>query len=127
MLQKISAIAAECFRRPGYTSVWSTSAGKYVCSKEPEYREAVRQQSRASLPPINPAFKLVFVTAAGGTLLFALICLGIHALFGEQMPKATEKLADGFFSMVQIGFGAIVGLLGGKVLHGNVEAPEGKR
>jgi hypothetical protein len=113
-------VALECVKRPGHTSVWSKSAGKYVC-KEPEYRAAIAEQSldvAAAHPPINPAFKLVFLTAAGGTVLFVAICVSVHLITGGTMPTATEKLVDGLFTMAQIGFGAVVGLLGGQTLRG---------
>jgi hypothetical protein len=119
MLGKMSAIAAECIRRPGYTSVWSKAAGKYVCSRDVEFQAAVREElaDRAAHPPISSAFKLVFLTAAAGTLIFVLICVGLHAWLGEKMPAATVKLVDGLIGMAQIGFGAVVGLLGGQVLR----------
>jgi hypothetical protein len=106
---------------PGRTSVWSKAAGKYVCAMDLEYEQAVAEHTpaiAAAHPPINPAFKLVFLTSVGGTVLFIAICVAIHAATGGVMPSATEKLVDGLFSMAQIGFGAIVGLLGGQVLRG---------
>jgi hypothetical protein len=114
-------VATECVKRPGRTSVWSKSTNKYVSSQDPEYEQAIAEQSPdvgAAHPPINPAFKLVFLTAAGGTVLFIAICVGVHLITGGKMPTATEKLVDGLFAMAQIGFGAVVGLLGGQTLRG---------
>jgi hypothetical protein len=118
----VTDIVAECVKMPGRTSVWSKAAGKYVCVKDPEYEQAVAEQHTPAIaaahPPINAAFKLVFLTSVGGTVLFIAICVAIHWTTGGVMPTATEKLVDGLFSMAQIGFGAIVGLLGGQVLRG---------
>src|SRR5262245_44778494 len=69
MIGTMTTIAAECIRQPGRTSMWSKAAGRYVCSKDPEFNEAVKQNSltaNSPYPPINPAFKLVFITAAAG-------------------------------------------------------------
>jgi hypothetical protein len=121
MIKAMASVAAECIKMPGRTSVWSKSAGKYVCAKDPEYKQAVAEHTpdvAAVHPPINPAFKLVFLTSFGGTILFIAICLAVHAATGGTMPTATQKLVDGLFSMAQIGFGAIVGLLGGQTLRG---------
>lgn len=121
MLAKMARVAAECIKEPGRTSVWSKAEGKYVCSKDPEYKKAIAEQSAdvsVAHPPINPAFKLVFLTAAGGTLLFVLICVATHALTGGEMPTATAKLIDGLLDMAKIGFGAVAGLLGGQTLRG---------
>jgi len=121
MIKGMASIAAECIKMPGRTSVWSKRSRKYVCAKDPEYEEAVAEHTpdiAASHPPINPAFKLVFLTATGGTILFIAICVAVHAATGGTMPTATQKLVDGLFSLAQIGFGAIVGLLGGQALRG---------
>jgi hypothetical protein len=121
MIKGMTSIAAECIKMPGRTSVWSKAAGKYVCAKDAEYEQAVAEHTpaiAAAHPPINAAFKLVFLTSVGGTVLFIAICLAIHAATGGVMPTATQKFVDGLFSMAQIGFGAIVGLLGGQVLRG---------
>jgi hypothetical protein len=130
MLKEMTEIVTECVRMPGQTSVWSKSAGRYVCSKDPEYERAVAEHTPAiadTHPPINPAFKLVFVTAAAGTLLFFAICVAIHWAAGGNMPTPTEKFVDGLFDLVKIGFGAIVGLLGGQALRGTDLQPTVRR
>jgi hypothetical protein len=111
---------AHCVKMPGRTSVWSKAAGKYVCASDAEYEQAVAEHTpaiAAAHPPINAAFKLVFLTSVAGTFLFIAICVAIHLVTGGQMPTATQKLVDGLFSLAQIGFGAIVGLLGGQVMR----------
>ncbi|HYK00285.1 MAG TPA: hypothetical protein VE974_00925 [Thermoanaerobaculia bacterium] len=121
-------IAAECLKT-GRTSVWSIHLGKYVCSDSEEGREALRDQQEvaAHAHAINPQFKLVFLTAAGGTVLFVLLCLVLSLLAGKEPPPLFEKIIMGFFDMAKIGFGAMVGLLGGKKLqspvsHGGVDS-----
>jgi hypothetical protein len=124
MIKQMAQVAIESVREPNRHSIWHAGGQRYVCPRDPEYKEAIREQSAetsAAHPAINPAFKLVFLTAAGGTLLFVLICLGMHVALGEKMPPATVKLVDGFFAMAQIGFGAVVGLLGGQVLRQNLK------
>jgi len=69
-------------------------------------------------PPISSEFKLVFVTAAGGTLFFILLCVTTSILAGRNAPSLVIEIIRGLFSLAQIGFGAIVGLLGGKRLQG---------
>jgi hypothetical protein len=65
-------------------------------------------------PPINPQFKLVFLTAVGGTALFIVLCLVLSLIAGKTPPPLFEKVIMGFFDMAKVGFGALVGLLGGK-------------
>jgi hypothetical protein len=67
--------------------------------------------------PINPQFKLVFLTAVIGTLLFIVLCLVLSLLAGKQPPPLFEKVIMGFFDLAKIGFGAVAGLLGGKKLQ----------
>jgi hypothetical protein len=70
----------------------------------------------APSPRIDPKFKLVFLTAASGTLLFTLICVALHLVTTGEPPPARKEFIEGMLTMAKIGFGAIVGLLGGKVL-----------
>ena len=66
----------------------------------------------------SPAFKLVFLTAAIGTLLFVLICVTTTLLAGKEPPPLTEKITMALFDLAKIGFGSVVGLLGGQALKG---------
>jgi hypothetical protein len=68
-------------------------------------------------PSINPKFKLIFLTAAGGTLLFAFICLSLTLIAGREPHPLFEKVVMGFFDLAKIGFGTVVGLLGGQTLQ----------
>ena len=61
MVSKMAQVAAECIRIPGQTSVWSKAAGKYVCSNDPGYKQALAQQTAevvAAHPPIDLMFKI---------------------------------------------------------------------
>jgi hypothetical protein len=60
---------------------------------------------------------LVFLTAAGGTLLFVIICVTTTIIAGESPPPLLEKTVTSLFDLAKIGFGAIVGLLGGQALR----------
>ena len=68
------------------------------------------------MPQLDPKFKLVFLTAAAGTLFFTLLCVAIHLTTTGDLPPAKDKFVDGMLTMAKVGFGGIVGLLGGKVL-----------
>ena len=123
MLAEMKNIAGECIKHPSRISVWSEAEGRYVC---PERAAAVARVEAApgttnplSTQPaasLSPTFKLVFVTAAVGTGLFLLLCISLHLITGGTPPPPMEKLIQGMFDLVKVGFGAIVGLLGGKAL-----------
>ena len=113
-------IAQECVRRPGKVSIWSPKLDRYVCGDDPGFRQALADQAQPKnkvYSPLSPAFKLVFLTAIGGTLLFFVTCLSVHLWTGGVMPSATEKFVDGLWDMVKVGFGAVTGLLGGQALR----------
>ena len=112
----MAAVAAECIKRPGSLSVWSNRLGRYVCQHEPEFQSVLAERQPETPAPISPAFKLVFLTAAGGTLLFVVICFVATVLAGKDMPEPLSKLVTGLFDLAKIGFGAVVGLLGGQTL-----------
>jgi len=124
LMKRMATIAAECMRTPGRDSIWSERLGRYVCDKDPEFHDVVADQSRvavpavAALPPVKSPFKLVFWTATGGTILFLVICVGTTALVGKEPHPMTERMVTSLFDMAKIGFGAIVGLLGGLAQKG---------
>jgi hypothetical protein len=130
MLKEMATIAAECVKNPRRQSIWSPQLGKYVCADSDEGKLAIALEAeetsreRAKHPPINPQFKLVFVTAAGGTLLFVVFCLVLTLLAGKEPPALFEKVIMGFFDLAKIGFGAVVGLLGGKWLQAESDKEE---
>jgi hypothetical protein len=84
-------------------------------------REAEREQRRAGVParrpPLDPQFKLVFLTAAIGTFFFIALCVVLTLASGREPHPPLEKLVTGILDMAKIGFGAVVGLLGGKSLR----------
>jgi hypothetical protein len=122
MIKEMTNIAAECLKNPGRKSVWSPQQGKYICPESGKHKRAVvahqdlSADERTEHPPISPQFKLIFVTAASGTLLFVLLCFGCSFVAGKEPHPLLEKLIMGFFDLAKIGFGAIVGLLGGRTL-----------
>jgi hypothetical protein len=115
----------ECLKSPGRKSIWSPQLGKYVCADTDEGKLALaleaeqvaKDKEKGKHPPINPQFKLVFLSALGGTLLFVLFCFTATILAGKEPPPLLEKVVMGFFDLGKIGFGAVVGLLGGKSLQ----------
>jgi hypothetical protein len=133
----VREIVEECINHPTRKSVWSEHQGRYICPEEdkkdnigkilpdqpddeklsPSQPHDKYDQSKfPKKPPLDPQFKLVFLTAAGGTLFFLILCIALHLASGNNPPSAEEKLITGMFDLVKIGFGAIVGLLGGKRL-----------
>lgn len=64
--------------------------------------------------PITPHFNQVFYTTAGLTALCLIISLGLASLGKET--EASREVISGCLTMAKIGFGAIVGLIGGKAL-----------
>jgi len=126
MFKEMAQIAAECFRTPRQLSVWSPKLGNYVCP-DVEKEQAVVPETRlrvtteiAKHPSINPQFKLVFLTSVIGTFMFAVLCLVLTFAAGKEPPQLFEKVIMGFFDLAKIGFGAVVGLLGGKKLQAEV-------
>jgi hypothetical protein len=125
MISEMTSIAAECVKHPRKSSILVPELRRYVCpdSEEGQRVLAATQPVPNSLPTlpqssrIDPQFKLVFITASAGTLLFVMVCVGLHLHTSGQPPPALAKLIDGLLDMAKIGFGAAVGLLGGKALQ----------
>lgn len=122
MLRDMAAIASECVKRPGKSAVWSPTLGRYVCPTIDGIPLSELNPADAARPPISPMFKLVFLTAAGGTILFIALCVTLALLAGKEPPTLVTELIRGMFSLAQIGFGAIVGMLGGKRLEADQRA-----
>ena len=118
MLKDVALLAQECIRHPGRRAVWSPDLQKYACPDTEDGQKTTLDFASSTHPPISPEFKLVFVTAAAGTLLFILICITTSILAGRNPSGLLTEIIRGLFSLAQIGFGAIVGLIGGKRLQG---------
>jgi hypothetical protein len=116
MIGKMVSVAVECARTPGKRSVWSERLRRFVCEDEPEFHSVRAEETPEKTPSISPKFKLVFLTAAGGTLFFFLVCVGVHLAVGKEMSDPLKQIIDRTFDLVKIGFGAVVGLLGAKTL-----------
>ena len=131
MIKEMTEIAAECLKHPQRKSVWDSKFNNYVCPDSDEKAATViadQAQSREvrKHPPIRQEFKLVFLTAAIGTLIFILLCVTLTYIVGKDPHPPMERLITGFFDLAKIGFGAIVGLLGGHQLQAEGDR-EGKR
>jgi hypothetical protein len=125
MLAEMKNIAEECIKHPRRISIWSDAEGRYIC---PDNLSALATAPSAAIqaplaggaaqrvPTINPVFKLVFFTAAAGTVFFTLLCVVLHLVTDGAPPPLMEKLIQSMLDLVKVGFGAIVGLLGGKAL-----------
>jgi hypothetical protein len=121
----MAEIATECVKHPQRISYWSPQHGKYICPQTHAVEQRLTAANRAvapqekspAKPPISAQFKLVFLTAAGGTLLFILICVAMTMTAGREPPPLYEKVILSLFDLAKIGFGAIVGLLGAQALQ----------
>jgi hypothetical protein len=125
MLPELTNIASECLKRPNSASVWSPQLKKYVCEDTKEGRIAIEahpHQTQPVPPPINRTFKFAFLWSFGGTLFFVTLCIGLSLAAGREPPPLFEKIIMSTFDLAKIGFGAVVGLLGGKYLQGEVPA-----
>jgi len=129
MIKDMAVIAGECIKNPKRDSLWVPGHG-YVC---PESEEAKRQavleaaahpipaKEAKKHPPLSPQFKLVFLTAAFGTFFFLILCLIMAYFTNHESQPLLVRLIEGLFDLVKIGFGAVVGLLGGKRLQSEVD------
>src|SRR5262245_9645731 len=106
MIGEMANVVKECLTHPGRVSVWVPELDRYVFPESEEGRKAlasVRRPATASpretpdQPRIDPQFKLVFLTAAIGTLLFVAVCVTLTWLRGADMPSPLEKLVTGLF------------------------------
>ena len=125
MIEDAVQIAAECIKHPNRRAIWSDELGMYICPESTK-RELAQlkarslQKRRKTLkhhPPLGREFKIVFVTAVSGTLLFTLLCTVLTLAAGKEQPELLERIAIGFFDIAKTGFGAVVGLLGAKLLQ----------
>lgn len=97
MLKEMALIAVECVKNPRRRSIWVPALGKYMCPDSEEGRQALALEIKTSLaeeekhPPIDPQFKLVFLTAASGTLVFIVLCLVVTLLAGKEPPPLFER------------------------------------
>ena len=68
---------------------------------------------------LSPTFKLVFLSALGLTILCLLLAcalIGLSYRAGRPMTKDESGMFEICASAFKLGFGAIIGLLGGKAL-----------
>jgi hypothetical protein len=113
VLSTMGKAAVQCLKNPGRPSFWVEDEGRYICPDENEVGR-IEHTTALSAGRLDPRFKLVFLTAASGTLLFTLICVAINLTTNGDLPPARKELTESILTMAKIGFGAIVGLLGGK-------------
>jgi hypothetical protein len=119
MITEMTMVARECVRRPRHPSIYSTELDRFVCPGDDGYNKALEERKQArGRSTIEPAFKLVFLTAAVGTLICLGFCVLLTLLGLKEAPGLLDRVVTGLLDLVKIGFGAVIGLLGGQVLHG---------
>jgi hypothetical protein len=117
------AVAAECIKTPRRHSVWCPENNEYVSHQRADATDRGPEADRtpadrpATPAPLSPQFKLVFLSAAGGTAFFVLLCVVVTLAAGGQPAPLDEELVRSLSALAQIGFGAVAGLLGSKTLH----------
>ena len=62
-------------------------------------------------------FKLVIGLVFAGTMLFVLLAVGLSVYNVGKPDDGIKSLIDKLVSLANIGFGAMVGLLGGKAIQ----------
>jgi hypothetical protein len=120
-LAKMGKLAIECVKDPRRPSFWLEAEKRFICPKgEEDQAKAADRVAHTAIPQpaarIDPRFKLVFLTVAIGTLLFTLICVGLVLATTGELPPARKELVQSILTMAKVGFGALGGLLGGKVV-----------
>lgn len=65
---------------------------------------------------LSPHFKWAYLGVLGLTLLSLLVVVSLVLTFGENMPPHAEAVLETCSTTWKMGFGAFVGLLGGKKL-----------
>ena len=118
MLGDMTAIAVECIKRTDKQAVWSPEVNRYVCPVSDNVPEGKLDRKSVHRPPISALFKLVFATAAAGTVISLTLCVGLTLAAGKEPPSLMTEVVRGLFDLAKVGFGAIVGLLGAKRLEG---------
>jgi hypothetical protein len=119
-LAKRGKLAAECVKQPRRPSFWLEAEGRYICPKGLEARaeaaDRIAHTAVSESTRIDPRFKLVFLTVAIGTLLFTLICVHWSSLQLENFRQHDKSYFKASSPWRRWGFGALGGLLGGKVV-----------
>ncbi len=93
MISGMVNIAAECLRNPRQPSLWSAELGKYICPTTPDSKAALKsladfgrslstKETALQGPRLDPQFKLVIVTSAGGTCFFLVLCVATTIIAG---------------------------------------------
>lgn len=122
MIRDMAAMAVECVRTPGRTSIWSPELGEYVCPESDEGKSLLQSADPPLLreepqhPTLKSQFKLVFLTSVALTVFFLLICVTLTLIAGKEPPALHQQVVTKLLDIVQISAGAVVGLLGGKRL-----------
>ena len=65
---------------------------------------------------VTPTFKLVFLSVLSITVLAMIVSCPLTLLAGPTPTDDVKALLQGFLTTWKMGFGAIIGLLGGKAL-----------
>jgi hypothetical protein len=118
----VISILMETIRSPFSTSVLTFPSIRYLtyygAQSPPRTNErrkvAKKEVQLPNQAVLKPAFKLVFLTVSAATLFSALVQLGIAHSWPQPTP-VQQATFESFAFAWKAGFGAILGLLGGKL------------
>jgi hypothetical protein len=65
---------------------------------------------------LTPAFKLVFITVVALTVLSLIVCFILVTRPSAEQSEDAKRLVETCATTFKLGFGAIIGLIGGKAI-----------
>ena len=129
MITEMVNVAVECVQHPKRASVWAPELGRHICSDSEESKTSLAEEQRIAVS--HPARKRVQEHSRIDPSVRACACdrcsrhITIHPpLCSTNMVQrgryayGSREAGNGLFDIARIGFDAVVGLLGGKVLQG---------
>lgn len=122
VISEMLNVAAECARHPLRDSVYSPRLNRFICADTEEGRRVEDDHLLAAR--LQPPFKLVFLTVAIGTLVFAGLCVGAALAAGRETSPLFEEIIRALMWFVQLGVGTILGLLGARAFSRGAPLPE---
>ena len=106
----MAGIAVECLRHSRRNAVWRRNLANMCARRPTDHLNRHSIDAPLSGPPSKRNSNLC-LPACGVTVLFVLLCVTLALVAGRDPPSLTTEIIRGLFSLAQIGFGAVAGLL----------------